>query len=112
MKTSKHLKIAGALQIVQSLGLLQFGLYVIPYILEIQEGSQTLDDSMLILAPLLFVGACQFWFGIALIRQKQWVKGVRGFLCCAPSLFPPVILGAYTIWVLVQANKKDVYNEN
>lgn len=110
MKSSKHMIVAGALQVVQSLTLLVFGtLYVILYIRDLQEGSQDFELTMFLFLTLaLFVGVCQLWFGISLAMQKRWTRRRVGFICCAPSLigsYPPLILGAYTIWVLVQANK-------
>ena len=110
MKWSKHLKIAGALQIAHSFMLIPFAvIYVILYIRDLQEGSHTFELLMaLILALALFVGVCQLWFGISLAMQKRWTTGVVGYICCGPSLifFPPLIIAAYTIWGLVQTNKQ------
>ena len=109
MKSSKHMIVSGALQVVQSFMLLGFGtIYIILYIRNLQEGSQDFELTMfLILALALFAGVCQLWFGISLAMQKRWTTRRIGFICCAPSLinYPPVILGAYTIWVLVKTNK-------
>lgn len=112
MKYSKHLKIAGALQIVQtSMGLLFGIMYVILYVLNIQEGSQRFELQMaLLLAFLLLIGIGPLWFGISLVMQKPWTTRVWGFVCCAPSLFSfPMLIGAYTLWVMImvrQANAK------
>jgi len=116
MKSSKHMIVAGALQVAQSFMLLVFGsIYTILYIRDLQEGSHDFELTLfLMLALALFIGICQLWFGISLAMQKRWTTRRIGFICCAPSLigsYPPVILGAYTIWVLVQAKKKEAHHE-
>ena len=88
MKASKHMIVAGALQVVQSFMLLVFGtIYIILYIRDLQEGSQDFESTMfLMLALALLVGVCQLWFGISLAMQKRWTTRRNGFICCAPSL--------------------------
>jgi uncharacterized membrane protein HdeD (DUF308 family) len=110
MNTTKHMRIAGILQTLQSLMFSTFGIwYVILYIQDLQKGSHTFEFQMaLLLAFLVFIGICQLWFGISLAMQKGWTKRIGGYICCIPSLIfstPPVIVGAYTIWVLVQVRK-------
>ena len=111
MKWGKHLKIAGALQIVQALMTLAFSiLYIIILIGELQEGSQALDARMLILVLLFFVGVCQLWFGISLITQKRWTTRLGGFIFCALGLpgFPVgTAISGYTIWVLIMVRGED-----
>jgi hypothetical protein len=109
MKRSKHIIIAGALQVAQSLTLITgAGRYIFIYICQLQEGSQTLDDRMVILALILLYGACLLWFGISLLLQKQWTRQVAGIICCALGLvvFPiGTAISGYTFWVLLQANR-------
>ena len=109
MKSSKHMIVAGALQVVQSFMLLGFGtIYIILYIRDLQEGSQDFELTMfLILALALFVGVCQLWFGISLAMQKRWTKRVWGFICCVPGLFHPILFSAYTLWVLIMVRRED-----
>ena len=111
MERSKHLKIAGALQIVQSFTLIAFASrYLIPYVRELQEGSQALDDRMLILALILLCGACQLWFGISLIMQKQWTTHVVGFIFCALGFlgFPVgTAISGYTLWAVIVVRGED-----
>jgi hypothetical protein len=110
MEASKHLRIAGALQIVQSLTSLPFGvIYVVLYIRDLQEGSHTFEFLMaLILALAIFIGLCQLWFGSSLAMQKRWTTRVWGFICCAPGLIMfPMLFSAYTLWVLIMVNQKE-----
>jgi hypothetical protein len=109
MKTSKHLKIAGALQIVQSLTLLPFGaIYIILCIRDLQESPKTFVLFMaLIIALSLFVGVCQLWFGISLAMQKRWTTRVWGFICCVPGLISfPMLFSAYALWVLIMVRRE------
>jgi len=111
MNISKHLKIAGALQVVQGLYVSVFSiLYIIILIRKLQEGSQTLDDRMWILGFLLLVGVCQLWFGISLAMQKRWTTRVVGFIFCALGLagFPVgTAISGYTLWVLIMVRGED-----
>ena len=116
MTVSKHLKIAGVLQIVQSIPLLLFSAY---YIAEILLGPQELGELseiifMLSLFVLIFLcGGVVVWFGIALIKQKQWTRRVGGFICCVPGLLSmPIVISVYTLWVLVRMNKEEARTEN
>ena len=114
MNSSKHLKIAGALQIAQSIPVFLFsGSYLIAYIRELQEGSQALDDRMLIIISILLCGAGLLSFGISLIMKKQWTTRVGGFIFCALGL-PGIPIGTaisgYTLWVVIMVrgeNKKE-----
>jgi len=121
MKSSKHMKIAGALQLLQGIQSLLFGAYgALPIILGLQGGSNDLAEMFeflptLILAIIILAGTVQTWFGIALIKQRQWVTRPAGFICCVPSFFPatpPVLVGVYTLWVLVQINKQKALSES
>lgn len=110
MKTNAHLRIAGILQIAQSLMILPFSImYVVLYIQDLREGTHTFALHMaLILAIILIAASCQLWLGISLIMKKQWTTRVWGFICCAPGLiaFPQgTLIGAYTIWVMVQVRR-------
>ena len=111
MNISKHLIIAGALQAGLGMLLLPGVLYVIQYILEIQEGSQALDGWMMLIVALIpLYGACQLWFGISLIMQKQWTTRIVGFIFCALGLliFPVgTAISVYTLWVLIMVRGED-----
>ena len=109
MNLTKHLKIAGALQLVQGLPFLLGGiLYTIALIRDLQTGLHELNESgsiILILTIALFIGVCQVCFGLSLVMQKQWVTRVAGFLCCTIGLlfFPlGTAISGYIFWVLLQ----------
>ena len=109
MNTSKHIKIAGVLQLVHGLPFLLGGiLYTFALIYDLQAGKHEWNESwgdFLILAVLIFLGVCQVCFGVSLTMQKQWATRIAGFICCAIGL--PVIpvgtaISGYTLWVLLQ----------
>jgi vacuolar-type H+-ATPase subunit I/STV1 len=114
MNTSKHMKIAGVLQLLQGLLFLLGGtLYTIALISDLQTGVHELNDSwsfFLVLAVALFMGTCQVCFGLALVMRKQWATRVSGFICCAIGLpFIPfgTAISAYTLWVLIMVRGED-----
>jgi vacuolar-type H+-ATPase subunit I/STV1 len=114
MKQSRHLKIAGVLQLVQGVPLLLGGiLYVFALIRDLQTGVHELNESgsiILILAVCLFIGVCQVCFGLSLTMQKQWTRRVAGFICCALGLvfFPfGTAISGYTLWVLIMVRGED-----
>ena len=114
MNTSKHMKIAGVLQLVQSLPFLLGGiLYTFALIYDLQAGKHEWNESwgvFLILAVCLFLAVCQVWLGLSLVMQKQWVTRVAGFLCCAIGfLFFPLgtAISGYTFWVLIMVRGDD-----
>lgn len=114
MEPDKHLRIAGALQIVQAITFSLIGvLYVIFGFLDVQASPKDASEHFvllltLILAVALFVGVWQLWFGISLARQKPWITRVWGFICCVPSLASfPHLIGAYTLWALIRVSNRD-----
>ena len=114
MNTSKHMKIAGVLQLVQSLPFLLGGiLYTFALIYDLQAGKHEWNESwgfFLILAVLIFLGVCQVCFGVSLTMQKQWATRVAGFICCAIGLpFIPggTAISGYTLWVLIMVRRED-----
>jgi hypothetical protein len=110
MKWSKHLKIAGALQIVQSLTLIPgTGSYIIWCFRDIHESPPAFAlFIILIIALVLFIGVCQLLFGISLIMQKRWTTRRWGLICCAPGLISfPMLFSAYTLWVLIMVRGED-----
>ena len=119
MTTSKHLTIAGVLQLVQSIPLLLFSAYYIAeIILVLRDGSQELGElsegifMLSLFAVILLAEGAVVWFGIALIKQKQWTRRVGGFVCCVPGLLSmPIVISVYTLWALVQMNKDVTCNK-
>jgi hypothetical protein len=110
MKQSRHLKIAGVLQLVQGVPLLLGGiLYVFALIRDIHESPPAFAlFIVLIIALALFVGVCQLWFGISLVMQKRWTTRVWGFVCCALGLISfPMLFSAYTLCVLILVIRED-----
>jgi hypothetical protein len=112
VNVSKHLKIAGYLQIVQGLFDSVFSiLYIIILIRELQEGSPAFDGRMLSFAFTLLVGVCLLWFGISLVMQKRWTTRVWGFIFCAPGLiaFPVgTAISGYALWVVIRGEDAKV----
>ena len=117
MDASKHLKIAGALQIVLSLPQLLIGVFfIIMHILYLQEeGLHAFELYMLFTLSIMpFAGACLLWFGISLVMQKQWTRGVVGLIICALGLvsFPlGTAISGYTLWVLLQVKNMEEKTE-
>jgi len=115
MNASKHLKIAGALQVIQGIIMLLFGMYgVIGNFFNpgIDDSSKTPFAEfiyvILMLALIFLLGGVQTWFGISLVRQNRWTTRIGGFIFCALGLpgFPVgTAISGYTLWVLVQVRK-------
>ena len=113
MKTDRHMKIAGVLQMVQSIPLLLFGGYYIISIIQAflndSQGWGELPEVILMILAIAFIfvyGVVLAWFGYSLIMQKQWTTRVGGLLCSiAGCLLFPHIISIYTLWVWLQANK-------
>lgn len=113
MKISKHLKIAGSLQIVLGLLALIPGAF---YVAEFFKSPRVFDGAgfselipvMLFFTSAFLCGGAQVWFGYALVRQKQWTTQVGGFICCALGfLHPPgMVISGYTLWFLIQARSE------
>jgi hypothetical protein len=111
MNTKKHIKIAGALQMVQGIPLVLFALWYIALLIpEFQAGSMGPGDLfifILILSIAFLFGGVLVWFGGSLLGQKPWTSRAGGFICSAVSgLCFPHIIGIYTLWVLLQVNKE------
>jgi len=118
MNINKHLKIAGALQVVPGSMMLLFGIYGIignffnPWT-DSPEPSQLSEYIyiVLILALIFLFGGVQTWFGISLIMQKRWTTRFGGFIFCALGLlgFPVgTAISGYTLWVLIMVIGEDV----
>ena len=102
-----HRKIAGALQIGLSIPL--FLLFSAMFLGGYPPEFFNLIPKWMY-ALFLLTGGIEILFGISILKQKKWVVGPFGFICCIPGLFLGAIgalISAYTLWVLfVQANKK------
>ena len=111
MNTSRHLKIAGVLQMVQGIMMLLFGVFgAVGNFFNPRADSQELGELsevifiILILACIFLAGAIQAWFGISLAMQKRWTTRIGGFIFCALGLpgFPVgTAISGYTLWVLI-----------
>lgn len=52
---------------------------------------------------LMQTGSVFTTFRYSLIRQKQWIYCVGGYICCIPCLISdPVVISAYSLWGLLQ----------
>lgn len=114
MKTGKHQKIAGALQIVQSFPpLLMSSYYFTELIAALRSGSPEFElheaiVMSLIIVLIFLIGTVLVWFGYSLIREKPWTSRIGGFICCVPGLIAfPYVISAYTLWVVLQVNKEN-----
>ncbi len=111
MNISKHLKIAGALQISQGIIMLLFGVYGVigNFFNPWADGSSETPFAefiyvILMLALIFLLGGFQTWFGISLVKQKRWPTRIGGFIFCALGLlgFPVgTAISGYTLWVLI-----------
>lgn len=114
MNINKRLKIAGALQMVQSAPYLIFSAYYAVVLIHARrDGSQELSElpedlfMFLIIGLGFLCGVLLAWFGYSLIRQKTWPSRIGGFLCCLPCLISfPHVISLYTLWVLILANRQ------
>lgn len=107
MKAIIHMKIAGALQIVLS----------IPLLLLFSAMLQGYPPELFLLIPnwmyalVLLAGGVEVFFGISLLKQKKWVGGPGGFICCFPGFFLGLIgtvISVYTLWVLIMQVNNNV----
>ncbi len=91
MKSNKHLKIAGVLQVAQSIPLLLMGaMAVVMTISELWADEKELGEIFEFLPTLMLVlillgGGVMVWFGISLAMEKQWTRRVWGYVCCVPG---------------------------
>jgi hypothetical protein len=112
MNISKHLKIAGVLQVIQGIMMLLFGLYGVfgnffnPWA-DSPEWEFSKSTRIILMLTLIFLfGGIQTWFGFSLARQRQWTTRVGGFICCVLGFFSfPPVFSLYAFVVLLLVNK-------
>ena len=117
MNASKHLKIAGALQVVPGIMMLLFGIYGVigNFFNPWTDGSSKTTFAefiyvILMLALIFLLGGVLTWFGISLVMQKRWTTRVWGFIFCAVGFlgFPVgTAISGYTLWVLIMVRGED-----
>jgi hypothetical protein len=117
MNASKHLKIAGALQVVSGIMMLLFGIYGVigNFFGSCVDGSSKTPFAeyiyvISVLALIFLLGGVLTWFGISLVMQKRWTTRVWGFIIGAlgfPGFPVGTAISGYTLWVLIMVRRED-----
>ena len=121
MTIEKHLRIAGGLQVAWGIvGLLVGFVAAVLAGMDLARLTSTptgwdelwagLWLPALMVSLLFCIAAFQIWFGRCVAKGRRWAVRIIGFVWCFLGLFSfplGTAVNAYTLWVLVQVDKRE-----